>query len=250
MYTAFATVYDALMDSVDYESWAGYYRRLMALYGVPERGRCVECACGTGSLTLPFRRAGFQMTGVDLSEDMLAAAMGKARQAGLSIPFVRQDMRSLAVPRRVDCVLCTCDGVNYLTAPEDVQAFFSAVFAALRPGGTLIFDVSTPEKLSGTLGDQTLYSDDEQISYIWRNRFDEKNACVTLDLSLFVKRPDGAYDRLEEHQVQRAHTRKELRSWLHAAGFSDIRFVGRQRMTPPRAGDDRWHVAARKPAQD
>ena len=68
-----------------------------------------------------------------------------------------------------------------------------------------------------------------------------------MTLSIFEKRPDGAYDRLEERQTQRAHSRAELRSWLEQAGFERVRFFGRMRMTPPRAGDDRWHVAAKKP---
>lgn len=246
MYTAFARVYDRMMASVDYAAWAEHYRALMTLCGVGDKARCVECACGTGSLTLPLRRAGYQMTGVDLSEEMLAVAMEKARAAGLAIPFIRQDMARLAVPRRVDCVLSTCDGVNYLTEPAAVQAFFRAAYQALRPGGALIFDVSTPEKLSQTLGNQTLISDDAQIAYIWQNRYDEKTARVDMALSIFVRRPDGAYDRLEERQTQRAHSRTELRAWLQEAGFSGIRFFGRQRMTPPRPGDERWHVAAVK----
>ncbi|MBQ9263199.1 MAG: methyltransferase domain-containing protein [Clostridia bacterium] len=246
MYTAFAHVYDALMDTVDYTAWAHHYRELMNMCAVPLKGKCVECACGTGSITLPLKKIGYQMTGVDLSEEMLATAMAKARKEGLNVPFVKQDMCALSVPSRVHCVLATCDGVNYLTTPEKAQAFFAAAYAALRPGGALIFDVSTPEKLSGTLGNHTLFSDDDEISYIWRNHFDEKTACVHLDLSIFTRRPDGAYNRMEEHQVQRAHSRAELRTWLKQAGFADIHFYGRQRMTQPRPGDDRWHVTAVK----
>ena len=247
MYTAFAQVYDALMAPVDYEAWAAHYRRLMDGCAVPAKGSCVECACGTGALTLPLSRMGMRMTGVDQSEEMLAAAMAKARAAGRIIPFVRQDMCALAVPRRVDCVIATCDGVNYLTSPDRARAFFSAAFSALRPGGALIFDVSTPEKLSQTLGGHTLFSDDEDISYIWRNSFNEKNACVSMALSIFVKRADGAYDRIEETQLQRAHSRAELRLWLGEAGFSQVRFFGRRRLTSPRPGDDRWHVTALRP---
>lgn len=246
MYTAFARVYDALM-TVDYAAWADHYRRLMTAAGVPQRGRCVECACGTGGLTLPLRKAGYQITGIDLSEEMLSAAMEKARAAGLVIPFVRQDMCSLRVPRLVDCVLATCDGVNYLTSPGRVRDFFAAAFAALRPGGALIFDVSTPEKLSGVLGNNTLFSDEQEIAYIWQNAYDEKTACVSMALSIFERRPDGAYQRLEERQVQRAHSRTELRAWLREAGFEAVSFYGRQRLTPPRAGDDRWHVCALRP---
>ena len=247
MYNAFARVYDELMDTVDYDAWAARYAALMTACGVPEKAKCVECACGTGNLTLRLKKRGYQITGVDVSEEMLAAAMEKVRAAGMMIPFVKQDMCALTVPRLVDCVLATCDGVNYLTAPERAKAFFAAAFAALRPGGALIFDVSTPDKLKNTLGNNTLYSDDDSVSYIWRNAWDEQTACVTLTLSLFVKRPDGAYDRMEERQIQRAHTRQELKTWLIEAGFSDIQFYGRLRETPPRTGDDRWHVTVRKP---
>ena len=246
MYTSFARVYDELMSTVDYAAWAEHYARLMALCGAPPGGKCVECACGTGNLTLPLRKMGFRITGTDISESMLALAMEKARGAGYVIPFVRQDMCALAVPRPVDCVIAACDGVNYLTDPARVRAFFAAAWAALRPGGALVFDVSTPEKLRDTLGNHTLFSDDEKIAYIWRNAFHEKTACVSLQLSIFVRRPDGAYDRIEENQVQRAHEKQELRAWLREAGFSRVRFFGRQRLTPPRKGDDRWHVAAVK----
>ena len=246
MYTAFAHVYDRLMDQIDYAAWAEHYRDLLRMLGVPDQGRIVECACGSGNITLPLRRMGYQIIGVDLSEDMLECAMGKARSAALNIPFVRQDMSRLTVARKMDAVLATCDGVNYLTSPDQAQAFFTSAHAALKRGGALAFDVSTPEKLSGTLGGNTLFSDDDEIAYIWRNRWEEKTACVHLDLSIFVRRPDGAYQRLEEHQIQRAHSRKELRAWLQDAGFMDIRFFGRSRMTPPRSGDDRWHVTARK----
>lgn len=249
MYTDFASVYDRLMADVDYEAWAAHYQRLMAQCGVPAKGKCVECACGTGSITLPLRRAGFQMTGVDLSGEMLACAMEKARKAGLQIPFVCQNMVELTVPRRVDCVLATCDGVNYLTTVDEVRNFFKAAYQALKPGGAFIFDVSTPEKLSKTLGNHTLFQDEEGFAYIWQNHYQESTAKVTLQLTIFVQRPDGAFDRFTEQQTQRAHSRTELRSWLKDAGFECISITGRMRLTQPHAGDDRWHICAKKPVE-
>ena len=122
MYTAFASVYDRLMADVDYAAWAAYYRELLTARGVGGGALC-ECACGTGSLTLPLARQ-YDMIGVDLSGDMLAVAQDKARRAGLSIPFVQMDMRDFALHRPVDGVLCTCDGVNYLETDADIAAFF------------------------------------------------------------------------------------------------------------------------------
>ena len=99
MYNEFARVYDTLMDDVDYDGWARHYLELIA----PAKPRRIcECACGTGSLTVRFARAGLQTTGVDLSEDMLRIAQEKARRFGVQTPFVRQDMCALTLPRRVD----------------------------------------------------------------------------------------------------------------------------------------------------
>lgn len=246
MYEAFAGVYDGLMAQVDYEAWAQHYQELMQLCGVKAGAKCVECACGTGSITLPLRKMGYQMTGVDLSEEMIARAMEKARSAGQMIPFIRQDMCELQLPRKTECILCTCDGVNYLTEKEKVHQFFRVAYAFLKPGGALIFDVSTPDKLQNTLGNNTLFCDEEDFAYIWHNRFDEKTMCVQMDLSIFQKRADGAFDRTEESQKQRAHSREEITEALEGAGFSDVRFFGNQRMTSPRQKDERWHICAVK----
>ena len=247
MYQSFAGVYDALMAQVDYAAWARHYDALMQLCQVKKGAKCVECACGTGSITLPLKKMGYQMTGVDLSEEMIAIAMERARKEGQWIPFIRQDMCALSLPRKTECILCTCDGVNYLTSPEKVQQFFAAAFSALKPGGALIFDVSSEYKLKNTLGNHTLTCDEEDFAYIWHNRFREDKACVEMALSIFRKRPDGAFDRIEETQTQRAHTAGELKTWLENAGFHQVQLFGNQRITPARANDERLHICARKP---
>ena len=94
MYQAFAELYDELMDDVDYESWADYYTRLLSIYGI-RNGKICECACGTGGLTIPLHRRGFQMTGVDISREMLWEAAQKSRKLGIAMPFVQQDMKAL-----------------------------------------------------------------------------------------------------------------------------------------------------------
>ena len=192
MYQAFAELYDELMNDVDYESWADYYTRLLSIYGI-RGGKICECACGTGSLTLPLYRRGFQMTGVDLSQEMLWQAAQKARKQGIAIPYVRQDMRALNLHRPMDAVLATCDGVNYLTTEEDLMSFFRAAYRAVRPGGALVFDVSTPYKLQHVLCSGLLGEDREDITYLWQNTWHEKRQIVELDLTFFVKDTDGRF---------------------------------------------------------
>lgn len=245
MYTTFARIYDSLMRDVDYDAWAQRLKELLQERGVQKGARVCECACGTGSLTLRLAKSGLRMTGVDLSGDMLEIAMDKCRSAGLLVPFVKQDMRMLSLPRRSDAVLATCDGVNYLLTESDLCAFFRAAHASLKPGGAFVFDVSTPHKLQNVLGNTTLTRTEEDFAYIWHNRFDEKKQLVHLMLTLFTKEKD-LYLRTEETQTQRAWDRKTLRACLADCGFTDIRMYGRLRQTPPRTNDDRWMISCVK----
>ena len=245
MYTSFARIYDSLMRDVDYDAWAQRLQELLQERGVQKGARVCECACGTGSLTLRLAKSGLRMTGVDLSGDMLEIAMDKCRSAGMMVPFVKQDMRMLSLPRRSDALLCTCDGVNYLLTESDLCAFFRAAHASLKPGGAFVFDVSTPHKLQNILGNTTLTRTEEDFAYIWHNRFDDKKQQVHLMLTLFTKEKD-LYLRTEETQTQRAWDRKTLRACLTDCGFTDIRMYGRLRKTPPRTTDDRWMVSCVK----
>lgn len=249
MYQGLAAVYDALMADVDYETWAAYYLALARGYAIDVK-RAADCACGTGSLTIPLQKRGLVMTGVDMSADMLRVAGRKARDAGQQIPFVRQDMRSLLLHRPQDAVFCCCDGVNYLVRPADVQAFFAAAYQALRPGGGLFFDLSSPHKLSETLGNRCLGEDGEAISYIWQNHFDPPSARLQMDVTFFVRQENGHYARFAETHFQRAHTARELAQWLAQAGFTDIRVFGDRTFAAPLPEEARMHVAAIRPQTD
>lgn len=246
MYTAFASVYDRLMTGVDYQGWANFYHALMERYGIP-RGKVCECACGTGSLTIPLAAMGYQMTGVDISPDMLFEASQKARKAGAMIPFVKQDMRQLHLHRQMDAVLCTNDGVNYLRSEDELRQFFQAAHRVLREGGGLFLDLSTPYKLRRVLGNHFIGDEDENIAYLWQNRYHEQQNCVEMNLAIFVRQEGETYLRIGEQQRQYAHTAETLGLMLSECGFTDAAFFGDKRMEAPGEKECRWFVAARKP---
>lgn len=248
MYTSFAEVYDELMGDVRYDEWADFYISLMNAYGI-RSGKVCECACGTGNLTIPLQKKGFQMTGIDLSQEMLWIAAQKARENGLGIPFVRQDMRQLRLHRPMDAVLATCDGVNYLMNDEDLLSFFQSAYAALRPGGALFFDISTPWKLQNMLGNQIICNDTEHITYLWQNAYSERKQTVDMHLCIFVKNEKDLYKRIDEEQTQKAHSREHLTELLEKAGFERINVYGNRKVEMPKDNEQRWHFAALKRAE-
>lgn len=243
-YGALAAVYDPLMRGVEYGAWADYLLSfLKEAGGTP---LVAECACGTGELTVRLQRAGCRVTGLDVSETMLALAQEKARKQGLSIPFVRQDMRRLILHRPMDAVIAACDGVNYLASPSDVRAFFAAAYRALRPGGLLLFDVSSRYKLQTVLGCNTFGERAPECVYLWQNRYDDVSRLCEMELTFFVPR-GSLYERFDERHVQRAHSERELRNWLGREGFTGIEAFAAFTREPPSAQAERIQFVARRP---
>ncbi|MBR1822370.1 MAG: class I SAM-dependent methyltransferase [Clostridia bacterium] len=242
-YEAFADVYDALMDDVDYDAWADYYMALIGRMGASPRTLC-DCACGTGSMSVRFADRGVRVTGVDLSEEMLARAQEKARRAGVQVMFACQDMCALALPRPVDALVCACDGVNYLLNDARLTEFFQRARATIRPGGALVFDISSPWKLKHTLGDNFFGEERDDIAYLWSNRFDGEAGTVTMDLTFFVRQSNGLYLRFSEIHTQKSHEPEHLRALLLKNGFTNVQIFGDQTFEPPETGAQRVHIAA------
>ena len=93
-YTSFAQVYDTFMDNVPYEDWSDRIRTILRQYGITG-GLALDLGCGTGKMTELLAEAGFDMIGVDNSEDMLELAMEKRLVSGHDILYLLQDMHCL-----------------------------------------------------------------------------------------------------------------------------------------------------------
>jgi hypothetical protein len=147
----------------------------------------------------------------------------------------------------MDAVIATCDGVNYLLTDEDVCAFLRSAWAALKPGGVVAFDVSTPWKLQNVLGNELIVEDRDDVTYMWQNSYSKKTGIVEMNLCFFLREKDGRYRRIDETQKQKAHTAERLTALLESCGFTDVRLYGNSRLEAPRDKEQRWHFAARKP---
>ncbi|MBQ4089826.1 MAG: class I SAM-dependent methyltransferase [Clostridia bacterium] len=242
-YGEFAAVYDRLMDDFDYPRWAEYYLELISKAGVKVRKMC-DCACGTGSMTIQFAKRGINVTGMDLSRDMLEVAAVKARRAAQKIVFTAQDMTRLELPRPVDAIVCACDGVNYLTETGAPEAFFKAAYAALKPGGCLAFDISSRHKLEKVIGNGFFGEEQDEVAYIWSNKLDEANHIVDMDLTFFVRQENELYRRFEESHRQRAHSADEMVTALENSGFTDIKVYGNMNFEAPADDEIRIHFTA------
>ena len=138
-------------------------------------------------MSLLLAKAGYQVTGVDLSEEMLTVAYDKAVALEDNRPFfVRQSMQRLRLPEPVDWVLCCLDSINYLTDPAACRETFRRVYRALKPGGVFLFDVNTPEKLREMDG-QVFLDEDDDVFCVWRGSYEETERICTYGMDLFQR---------------------------------------------------------------
>ena len=122
-YTDFAKVYDIFMDQTPYEDWCRRLVETLDRYRIP-KGLVLDLGCGTGTLTELLAKAGYDMIGIDNSEDMLNVALKKRHNSGRDILYLLQDMREFELYGTVAAVICVCDSLNYLLDEEElVQTF-------------------------------------------------------------------------------------------------------------------------------
>ncbi|MBQ6333344.1 MAG: class I SAM-dependent methyltransferase [Clostridia bacterium] len=218
-YTAFAPVYDRMMHDVDRNAWIDYLDGFLRDNGAH---RIMDCACGTGAAAILLYKKGYHVTGNDVSPEMLIEARNNAfREGAKGIIFICEDMRRLKIHKQIDALLSVCDGVNYLTSMKDVESFFVHAAGCLKPGGMLLFDVSSPYKFRKVLGTNTFTEETDEYAYIWKNNYDAKTKLCEMELTCFVKK-GAQYDRFTETHLQRAYTVDELTKALKKAGFANV----------------------------
>lgn len=184
-YTSFAYVYDTFMDNVPYGEWARHIREKLCEHGVTD-GIVLDLGCGTGTMTERLAGYGYDMIGVDNSEEMLELAMEKKTESGYDILYLLQDMRGFELYGTVRAVVSVCDSVNYITEPDELEEVFRLVNNYLDPKGIFLFDFNTVHKYRDVIGASTIAEDRGVCSFIWDNRYYEKEQINEYDLTLFI----------------------------------------------------------------
>ncbi len=218
-YKKLAELYDGFMEEVPYEKWLNFIKTQFQKHDLTANKEILDLCCGTGTMTLSLAGLGYQMTGVDLSEDMLAQAQKKAMDAKQKIDFFQMDMTEILLPKKYDAVICCCDGLNYCCEDDELLDAFLGVATAVSPDGMFLFDMNTEYKFKEVLGNQEHTSIDESAAYFWANEYDADEKINTYYVNLFSEMENGLYERQEECHYERAYSIEEISDFLEKAGF-------------------------------
>lgn len=243
-YTGFAAVYDLFMDNVPYEEWHSYLNGLLTEYGVRD-GIVLELGCGTGRMTRLLAGDGYDMIGIDNSEEMLQIA-GEAGTGEEGILYLLQDMREFELYGTVRAVVSICDSMNYILEEEELLTVLRLVNNYLDPGGVFIFDMNTEYKYKELLGETTICENREEGSFIWENYYEEEEQMNQYDLTLFIKEENGLYRKYEETHFQRAYDISRVQELIEEAGMEFVTAYDAFTHDEVKADSERIYVIARE----
>ncbi len=248
IYGSMARFYDTLNAGLDYSEWADFAQRMIRRHSGSDCSLVLDAACGTGSMTIELAKRGFDMTGVDLSPEMLSVARERAAAAGLgeSILFLCQDLGELDLYGTVDACVSTLDSINHITDPEALRSFFDRLHRCfLVPGGVLIFDINTPYKFANIYGDNDFILEEEGMFCGWQNSYDPDQGLSYFYLSLFEETEDGSYRRTDMTEVERCYSMDEMKELLDSCGFDAIGVYSDYDCTPAISEDERWYFVCK-----
>lgn len=141
VFADYARYYDLLYRDKDYEVETDYVVKLIQRFH-PQAKSVLELGSGTGTHAMNLVKRGYDITGVEISPDMLNIALTKLNNKPSSNPlFIEGDIRNIHLNRIYDAVLSLFHVISYQTTNEDVTAAFETTRKHLKPGGIFIFDV-------------------------------------------------------------------------------------------------------------
>lgn len=244
LYKTFAFVYDEVMDPFLYMEWLNFSRRHLP----KETKRILELACGTGALACDFAREGYDVTALDLSEQMLSVASERAQEEGVEVQFVQGDMMDLSEVGTYEAITCFSDSLCYMPDRQSVQQVFDSVYQALEEGGTFIFDVHSVFQVDEVFPEYSYHYQTEEFAFLWDSYPGEKNHSVEHFLTFFVKENEGdeKFVRHDELHQERTYSMENYYTMLENANFYNIEIFADFTDEKPEENATRWFFVCKK----
>jgi len=231
-----AAIYDAVYADRDD---AGFWQAMASAAG---DGPILELGCGTGRVLLPLARAGFDITGLDLSAEMLERCRAKLQseppEVSDRVRLLQADMTSFDLGRRFAAIICPFAGFQQLRTVEQQLASLDRCRSHLLPHGRLVLDLPNPDPAPPTYardepgdGEDTAqlveWTDGRQIRW-WMTvtDYERSQQCNECEVTYEISEADGVTRRITETILLRYVFRYELEHLLVRAGFRIVALYG------------------------
>ncbi|MCM1269564.1 MAG: class I SAM-dependent methyltransferase [Ruminococcus flavefaciens] len=244
-YSVFARYYDELTANIDYVRRGEYFHEIIKKFKATKENILLDLACGTGSISEVMARLGYDVIGVDNSDEMLGMAIEKKFDSGLNIQYLCQDMRKLDMFGTVDVIICALDSINHLANLNDVRKVFEGAAFFCEMNGLFIFDVNTLYKHRKILANNTFTYETDNVYCIWENTLNAETDEVRMNLEFFEREENGLYSRSSESFSEKAYSEETIEKLLEESGFKVLAKYGDDTFEPPTETSQRIIYAAR-----
>lgn len=240
----YARFYDTLYEEKDYGAECRFVEDLLSSAGVSRGSHLLDLGCGTGGHAIPLSRAGYRVTGVDRSAEMLAIARRKAADAGVEPRLVVGDVRTLDLCTTFDAAISMFAVVGYQLTNDDLAAMLAAVRMHLPHGAPFVFDAwfgpavlaVRPERRTRELA----LPDGGMLRRTAMPTLDVVRQTVRVDYQLDADSTAGS-QRVAESHTMRYLFAQEMAYFLEVAGFDVVELMPfMQRGAMPTT--DTWNV--------
>lgn len=216
-YNEFAYFYDELNGAADYDALYLYVKSQLEKNGIQD-GIVVDLGCGTGELTLMLTQAGYDMIGVDQSEEMLAVLQEKADELEISerLLLLRQDILNLDLYGTIRAAISTFDTYNHIGPRENFEKAIEKAAFFMEKDGVFLFDLNTPYKHREVLADNVFDLEGPDATCRWENHYDEAEQTVDIRIGIHYLDTD---ERFEEHFKEYTYPLEYVEEVLKRYGF-------------------------------
>lgn len=243
-YNEFAYFYDEFNGAADYDALFAYIQKELAAHGVTE-GILADLGCGTGDLTLMLTQAGYDVIGIDRSEEMLSVLREKAEELGLTgkLLLLQQDLLELDLYGTIRAAVSTFDTFSHIGPQERFEQAIRNAAYFMEKGGVFVFDLNTPYKHQHILAGQTFDLEAEDALCHWTNQYDEATGRVGITIDI-TYRDTG--EHFTESFCEYSYPLETVTSLLQRYGFSVVRVSDGEDFGPVRPNSPRWIITAIK----
>lgn len=239
-YEAFASVYDILMQDVDYPKRTEYLLKIFNRYD-RKPTLLLDLACGTGGFAKEMLKNGIDVIGVDMSEEMLNIARENLPECLL----LNQKAEELDLFGTVDGAVCLMDSLNHIT---DYASFCKAIERTalfLEKDRLFVFDVNTEYKHKNIIGNNSFVIESDGVFCTWQNATDD-NLITDIMLDFFVEQDSGEYSRFCEDFSERAYTKSQIENALNKADLEIVAVLDDMTFKEPEKTSERLYYVTRK----
>jgi len=240
----FADVYDAVVGRDFWSHWWRAFERLEREHGL-RYARVCEVACGTAEIAHRFARRGSEVSGVDISEDMIRVARAKC---GTDVALSVQAMEEMTLERPVDLIVCCYDSLNRLAGRGALEATFGRFAAALAPGGHVVCDLATRHHLERDWGTGVVRALSGGIESIWQTVWHPDPARLVVHVTAFVPGRDGEPIPVTERVEEYAHAQDAIEAAVAGAGLEVVEVRDMLSWEPGSEAGERLFYLLRAPA--